>query len=869
MESDFANAKATRWVWLVLWLGAIGGPGTAGAQSPGPKGAGTRRNLPVLESIAAVHELSSTEALQGYPFRIEAQVLRYNRAGYEFFVQAGDWGIFVSAQFLDKLDLRRGDWVRLEGYTDRGAFAPILSARRVTRLRAGPLPEAREVRGAEVMDPLRENTRVRLRAHVEAVRPARNGPPGRYYIDAITDGYPFSALVDDATPSDAAAWTGADLELTGICGTIANGRGQRVKMHLLVDERSAIRILHREEPNWSLPLTPISRLMTHGSDTRLGQFVRIHGAVSASPQPGSVYIQKDGASIAVWPRFAKVDLWKRGQGVEVWGQLARTPAHGVHLAHAELRTGAPVRLEPQEFTEEELMGHPPISGLLVRMRAKVLAEVQSPEMTHVYLATEAFRFSVEWPRQEGDLSRFDPDDVVELTGVPEFLDDERNSAEGMHMIVDGPEAVRLVAPAAWWQKVDWKSLAAGAFGVGLVVFGWVALLQQLVRRRTAELEEARELAEAANRAKSQFLANMSHEIRTPMNGILGMNRLLLESELNGEQREWAEVVKRSGDDLMRLLDGIVDLSRVETGKLQLIEGPFSPHELLQGIGELMGVKAAEKGLELALGELESLPETLAGDAGRLRQIVVNYVSNAIKFTSEGEVRIEARWTGGDERGWLEIGVRDTGMGLRPADRARVFERFEQVDDSSTRKHGGAGLGLAICRELGRLMGGEVGVESELGKGSRFWVKVPLRYGQAPADVHATPLPSDKSEFAGRRVLLVEDNPVNRRLAKTWLTRWGMEVTECGDGAAALRETEGQDYDLVLMDCQMPEMDGYEAAARLRAKGFPQPILALTAHALAEERKKCLAVGMNDHVTKPIQAEELAAKLRYWFAAAAV
>ena len=403
-------------------------------------------------------------------------------------------------------------------------------------------------------------------------------------------------------------------------------------------------------------------------------------------------------------------------------------------------------------------------------------------------------------------------------------------------------------------------------------------LEEQVRQRTQAMREAQEKAEAANRAKSEFLANMSHEIRTPMNAVIGLAYLTLKTDLTPKQLDYLQKIQRSSYALLEIINDILDFSKIEADRLELEQIPFSLEQMQERIATMMTLKAEEKGLKLFFRLDPATPHRLIGDPLRLGQILLNLVSNAIKFTEQGKVVVTVTPVvkAGDQVR-LRFAVRDTGIGLLPAEQARLFEAFTQADGSTTRRYGGTGLGLAISRKLAALMGGEISVKSALGGGSTFTVMLPFTVDTSTVEVEQDAMPfsrvleaaaeSQPLTLAGARVLLVEDNDINQMVAQEILQNFGLVVEIAGDGRKAVEmlRTEPLRYDVVLMDLQMPEMDGFEATRLIRETlGLTDlPIIAMTAHVLDDERRHCLGNGMNDHVAKPIDPPALLAVLASW------
>ncbi|WP_413561399.1 PAS domain-containing protein [Bdellovibrio sp. HCB209] len=447
--------------------------------------------------------------------------------------------------------------------------------------------------------------------------------------------------------------------------------------------------------------------------------------------------------------------------------------------------------------------------------------------------------------------------------LPQFTDDRREShikclagetqSNSEDIYVDATGTKNYIS----WAMHPWYDLQ-GEIG-GIVI----------VTSQINELVKAREEALSATKLKSEFLANMSHEIRTPINGVIGMTGLLLDTHLDEEQRDYVDTVKRSGEALLTVINDILDFSKIEAGKLDFEFMDFCVIDSIEDVRKTLDLSAKKKKIDLQVEYAQTLP-LVKGDAGRVKQVLINLVSNAIKFTKEGVVTLRATLlSASEERCRLRFEVQDTGIGMSEQDLKKLFRAFSQADASTHRRFGGTGLGLSICKSLVEKMGGTIGVLSELGQGSTFWfeVEMPRAHKKESDQVDSTTLLKPRTKRG--RILIAEDNPVNQVITSKMVQKLGYHADVVANGKEVLETLSSIPYDLILMDCQMPEMDGYEATHIIRtAKNISNPnipILAMTANAMAGDAEKCLDVGMNDYITKPVDIKKLSVILEKWMA----
>jgi signal transduction histidine kinase/HPt (histidine-containing phosphotransfer) domain-containing protein/ActR/RegA family two-component response regulator len=836
-----------------------------------PPSDGGARQLGVLTSVDAIRRLPPAEARRGYPIHLSGVVTASFGIAEAVFIQDATGGIYMptgggvfhSGQRLD-----------VTGRTGAGDFAPVIENGSARVIGTAPLPEPARPRLTELFTGVYDSQWVEAEGFVQTVK--MDGPHARATVAAGR--YSFTAEFDTADAAAALALVDAKIRARGACASVFNERRQLLGIRLIVPDESHIDVLERSPADpWALPVQPFDALMRFDPSTSPGHRVHMRGTVTLR-RGGTLYLTDRTGGLAVETRQA--GALRPGDRVDVAG----FPAAGEYLpvlANAIVRkTGGDDPPPPIYVTAEEALGGN-YHAQLVQLEATLLDQTDERKARVLTFQSgrHVFKGTLENGAGSEPLAAISSGSLVKVTGVDvvtaDRAGDERLALDGsfpaehdFSLLLRAPDDVLVLKGASWWsmRRVLW---VLSGLGVSVVTaFVWVGVLRRRVRQQTAiirhqlEMEAAlKEAAESANNAKSEFLANMSHEIRTPLNGILGMSAVALERNPPAQERESLKMIHDSGTSLLRIVNDILDFSKIESRKLELEAVPFSVGAVIQEAAALLQVQASLKELAFVTTVSPDVPDAVVGDPLRFKQVVMNLGANAIKFTPSGRVGIAVSNDAcreGVVR--LHVAVSDTGIGIPEEQHATIFEPFRQADGSTTRKFGGTGLGLAISATLVRLMGGSIWVESEVGVGTTFHFTVTLDVARAAAPSAVDSEAEQQGRLTDRptlrpvRVLVAEDNLVNQQVARGLLVGRGHTVSVVDNGRDAVDAVMRGGFDLVLMDVQMPEMDGFEATRTIRARETGSGrvrIIAMTAAAMRGDRERCLEAGMDGYLSKPI------------------
>jgi signal transduction histidine kinase/ActR/RegA family two-component response regulator len=852
---------------IVAFMERAGGGGwaladvrpTFGANPATERGSSARP----ITSVAELHGLTSQDAALERPVSLEGIVTYYDPDWQMMFLQDPTAGVFISLHGVTRLPaLKVGDRVRIHGVSGAGDFAPVVQMPRFQFLGSGSLPNPERIDAESIFSGLADSQWVELQGIVQSLELDGNHPSASLSWGSHNYKIIFPPSVK-LTPD----WIDAGVIVRGAAGTLFNGSRQVLGIQLFVQGLDQLdRLRDSGTAGGRLPpVMAIDKLLQFDPNEMPGHRVQLRGKVLATRAEGPTWIKDDTGAVVI--REHNEIALNDGDIVDVAG-FAFPGEYSAEIHDGFIRklsSGPPAT--PIDITPERALFQG-VHGQLVRLDGRLISEYRNGQEQTLLLRNGKATFTV---RGMGNLPVYETGAVLRVTGICNVRATRYRAVlvpTSFEIAVDSPASVIVLRNAPWLtEQRAWRVLALTC----LLVAGaleWAFMLRRRVRGQTrfieqklVEVEKLKEKAEAASEAKSRFLANMSHEIRTPMNGILGMTELAMQAESPEEQRECLSTLRSSGDALLSILNDLLDLSKIEAGKFEIAEEPFSIRELLSDAGKVFAHRMREKGLRFESSAADSLPDALRGDALRLRQILLNLLGNAVKFTEAGLVSLTAAGEQEGDRVHLRLVVRDTGIGISTEKQGRIFEAFRQADDSTAQKYGGTGLGLSICVKLVALMGGKIAVQSEPGQGSAFSVHLVLKPAP-PHEAVTVALPEGRVESLVKplRILLAEDNLVNQTVAARLLKKHGHVVTIAGNGRLALDEFGRSAFDLVLMDIQMPVMDGLDAAREIRllerSRKTRVPIIAMTAQTMAGDRESCFSAGMDAFVSKPIRLPEL-------------